>query len=118
VDIMVDRIMELLYPTHDDLVLQGRRHLPPQGPDEFRACERGCLDTAWTAVALVGLPSIDMLRLVEKAERHAASTRREKCKTTRGRKWMMWLNYYMRDLVGPRWQTARASARRGASGPP
>ena len=112
------KTLGLLYRNHEEFVLQGRKHQPPQNADQFEACERGCLITAWTAVSMLGLSPAELDRLDDSAERHATATHIEKCKTTRGRRWMMWLNAHMENEFGPRWATARRLARRGASGPP
>lgn len=113
VDIMVQRCMELLYPTPDDLVLQGRKHQPPQNPIEFDACERGCFASAWTAVAMCGLDQVTLLRLVQRAEKEALATRRKKLRKPRGAAWRYWLNRHMEKDIGARWTAASRAAKLG-----
>ena len=93
-----EQVVNALYPTHDELVLQGRRCTPPQAADEFRrrelACIAGCFDKALAAADQVGA-----MRLLQRSLKGAATTFRKRCKKTRGRVWVYEFKQYSREYV-------------------
>ena len=88
-------VMAELYPTRQDLVEQGRRCAPPQGPDEFERRELACIVACFDK-ALFGIGQVEAMRLLEKAIKEAKATHRKRARKTRGRLWVYWINQHMR----------------------
>lgn len=88
------QIVDTLYPTREDLVLQGRRGRPPQGPDEFHDRELGCIRRAWDD-ALAGLGQAETAQLLRRSLKEATRTLKIRCKTTRGRYWRWWFGRHI-----------------------
>lgn len=103
------QILAALYPTREDLVLQGRRAKGgPQGPDEFEARELGCFRDAFDQ-ALVEMDQVEAMRLLTRSLKEAQRAHKVKCKSTRGRYWRWWFGQHM---------AAIRRERAGGSGPP
>ena len=117
---LVRDIGKALYPTREDLVVEGRKARPTQGPDEFEARERGALTVAWSAVKTLGIGQVELLRLGERAVKEAGRTRRKRTNKPKGAAWMYWFNRHMESMVGAaEWTAARRKAKlQVASGPP
>ena len=119
-EIMVTSIGNALYPTREDLVVEGRKARPMQGPDEFERRERGALMVAWSAVLDLGMGQVELLRLHQRALKEANAVRRKRTNKPKGAAWMHWLNEHMAAAVGSDgWAQARRTAKfKLGSGPP
>jgi hypothetical protein len=120
VDMIVKHLGQALYPTREDMAIEGRKARPMQGPDEFEARERGCLLAAWSAVMELGIGPVELYRLEERAIKEAVATRRKRLRKPRGAWWRCWFNKHMQAHYGAqRWAQATRKVRAGiALGPP
>jgi len=120
-DVIACEVARLLYPSREDLVLQGRKCRPPQGAEEFERRELGAIRVAMAGVATV-LSQIELLAFRDRAMKMATATTRKRTRRPRGAVFLYWLNAHMRAAVGAtRWEAARRTAKGTvgmAAGPP
>jgi len=101
IDVMVRDVGQALYPTREDLVIEGRKARPPQGPEEFERRERGALVVAWAAAVKLGLGPVEFMELHRRAIKEATTIRRKRTKKPKGACWRWWFNKHMEAAVGP-----------------
>jgi hypothetical protein len=78
------QVLDVLYPTREDLVLQGRLvKSGAQGPDEFHDRELGCFRRMFER-ALPGLGQVQAMRLLQGSIKLARRSHKVKCRNTRG----------------------------------
>jgi hypothetical protein len=85
------KILCIMYPTREDVILQGRRHTKdgnpdPQGHDQFWNNERSSVEGTLER-ALITMNQVGGMRFLDRAVRFAEESLRVKCKSTRGRWW-------------------------------
>jgi len=96
------QVFEVMHPTHEDVVAQGRLRIKdgapaPQGPEEFRRCEIASYASTLTR-ALNWMSQPQALKLQQEALKLASQTLRKKPRGTRGRLWGGMMRLYVRSI--------------------
>ena len=111
IDVIVRKVMELLYPTDQSFVMYGQRKVPPRSARLFAASERGSLTVQIATVEGTVSPG-DWLRFEGKAYKEARRIGKHPVTNTPGAAFNDWAKRWVLTQYKPEaWNKARKVAK-------